>query len=364
MNGLFRLHSLGLFQFKNYSSKRLNFSERIIGFCGANGIGKTNLFDAIYSLCLTKGYFSRSDASNVQFGQQGFRLEADFYKNGDGFRTVLILRETGKKELKLNDEPCVRFSDHVGKFPVVVVAPDDVILISGGSEERRKMLDTIMSQIHPTYLQLLIRYNRILQQRNGLLKQIQELHRRDDQLLDILDQQLVEIAVPIFKMREDFLAEFLPDVVHGYRRLAGHEEKIGLFYHSQLSENAYPELLKQNREKDILSARTCVGIHKDDILFQLYDQPLRQIASQGQRKSILFALKLAEFNALKKHNGYPPLLLLDDVFEKLDASRMHHLLHWACVENQGQVFLTDTHVDRLRDALQALSLNFQIEELS
>lgn len=342
----------------------MQFSERIIGFCGANGIGKTNLLDAIYSLCISKGYFGRSDIANMQFGKEGFRVEGNFSKNGHSFTVVLIMRETSKKELKVNDELCSRFSDHIGKFPVVVIAPDDVILINGGSEDRRKMLDTLMSQVYPDYLQLLIRYNKILQHRNSLLKQINESQQRDDSLLDILDNQLVETGTSIFSIRKKFLAEFLPDVRAGYQRLAGLEEKITLQYSSQLSETNFSRLLKDNRERDLLSTRTSVGIHKDDILFQLYDQPFRQVGSQGQRKSILFALKLAEFNALKKHNDFPPLLLLDDVFEKLDEDRMQHLLKWACVENKGQVFLTDTHANRLRKALSDLDINFQIEELS
>lgn len=295
---------------------------------------------------------------------QGFRIEGEFLKNEQPFQTVLILRETGKKELKVNDELYARFSDHIGKFPVVVVAPDDVVLITGGSEDRRKMLDTLMAQIDPMYLQWLIRYNKVLQQRNGLLKQINEARRRDDQLLDILDQQLVEAGTPIHTLRKTFLEVFLPEVVEGYQRLAGTSEKVSLQYTSPIDQHNFLSLLSQNRERDIQSMRTSIGIHKDDILFQLHDQPFRQVASQGQRKSILFALKLAEFNALKKQNDFPPLLLLDDVFEKLDEARMHNLLHWACVENQGQVFLTDTHAQRLRSALEALEISFQIEELS
>lgn len=295
---------------------------------------------------------------------QGFRIEGEFLKNEQPYQTVLILRETGKKELKVNDELYARFSDHIGKFPVVVVAPDDVVLITGGSEDRRKMLDTLMAQIDPMYLQWLIRYNKVLQQRNGLLKQINETRRRDDQLLDILDQQLVEAGTPIHTLRKTFLEGFLPEVVEGYQRLAGTNEKVSLQYTSPIDQHNFLSLLSQNRERDIHSMRTSIGIHKDDILFQLHDQPFRQVASQGQRKSILFALKLAEFNALKKQNGFPPLLLLDDVFEKLDEARMHNLLHWACVENQGQVFLTDTHAQRLRSALDALAISFQIEELS
>lgn len=364
MNGSFRLTRLGLFQFKSYSAKRLSFSERVVGFCGINGIGKTNLLDAIYSLCLTKGYFNRSDSSNVQFGKQGFRIEGEFSKSDHSFSVALILRETGKKEIKVNDELYARFSDHIGKFPVVVVAPDDVILIQGASEDRRKMLDTLMSQLDTEYLQVLIRYNKILQQRNGLLKQINETNRRDDQLLDILDQQLIEAGTFIHQKRKSFLNQFLPKVIDGYQKLAGTYELISLSYSSQLSDNAYTDLLRQHRERDLLSARTSAGVHKDDILFLLNDQPFKQIASQGQRKSILFALKFAEFLELKAHNGFSPLLLLDDVFEKLDERRMYNLLYWACVENQGQIFLTDTHPKRLKKALTELGISFQLEELT
>ena len=363
MNASLRLSSLRLFQFKSYASRQIDFSTRIIGFCGPNGIGKTNLLDAIYYLSLTKGYFSRSDASNVLFSHTGFRIEGVLEKNASSFHTVIILRENGKKELKINDETYSRFSDHIGKFPVVVVAPDDAAIFTGGSEERRKMLDTLLSQINSAYLKQLIRYNRLLQQRNTVLKQFFETGKRDYGLLDVLDIQLVEAGNFIHFTRLDFLENFIPEILAGYVRLAGRNDGLEIAYESQLTGRSFVDLLSLNRERDMAAMRTTAGIHKDDLVFSLQEQPLRYLASQGQRKTALFALKLAEFNILHHENNFPPILLLDDVFEKLDEERMHNLMHWACIENNGQVFLTDTHSERLESMLQKLNVDFQLVNL-
>lgn len=342
----------------------MNFRERIVGFCGPNGTGKTNLLDAIYYLCLTKSYFGKSDAGNVQFGQQGFRIEGNFNRRGQCFNTSVVLRETGKKEIQVEGETYTRFSAHIGKFPVVVVAPDDVSLIAGSSEERRKLIDTILSQLDPAYLQHLIQYTRILQQRNSLLKQFAEGGRNDEPLLSVLDAQLVQPGVFIFEQRRAFLQAYLPEVVRMYTMIAGTGEEVSLQYQSQLLQAAFADLLERSRQKDYYTQRTTAGIHRDEVEFRLGDQPLKQVASQGQRKSLLFALKLAEFNVLQRYKGHEPILLLDDVFEKLDSQRMHNLLHWACVENQGQVFLTDTHCERLTESLEKLNAGFQVERLA
>lgn len=363
MNAPLRLSSLHLFQFKSYASQQIDFPSRILGFCGPNGVGKTNLLDAIYYLCLTKGYFSRSDGSNVLFGHQGFRIEGVFEKEGRIFKINVILRENGKKELSVNGEAYSRFSDHIGKFPVVVVAPDDSVIFTGASEERRKWLDTLQSQINPAYLHQLIRYNRLLTQRNSLLKQFFESGRRDMGLLEVIDDQLIESGQFIFTARRDFLKIVLPEIEDVYKRLAGKDDGLRISYESQLSERSFPELLSLNRDRDFNSMRTTTGTHRDEIDFSLQDQPFRQLASQGQRKTALFALKIAEFNMIQKYNGTPPLLLLDDVFEKLDEERMQNLLHWACIDNKGQVFLTDTHPERLETVLNKLSIDFHIQKL-
>jgi DNA replication and repair protein RecF len=244
-----------------------------------------------------------------------------------------------------------------------VVAPDDVSLVAGGSEERRKLLDTIISQLDPEYLQQLIQYGKVVQQRNSLLKQFSESGRLDQALLSVLDDQLIAPGEFIFSQRKTFLQSYLPEVIEMYKMIAGIDEGLNLIYQSQLQEVSFSQLLQRNRDKDFYAQRTTGGIHRDELDIRLGDQPLRQIASQGQRKSLLFALKLAEFNVLRQHKGFEPILLLDDVFEKLDESRMHNLLSWACIDNRGQVFLTDTHCSRLNAALEKLNTSFQVVSL-
>jgi DNA replication and repair protein RecF len=360
---LLRLDSITLTRFKNYTSRQFNFRERIVGFCGPNGAGKTNLLDAIYYLCLTRSYFAKTDAASASFGFQGFRIDGQFTRQHEKFNTVCILRESGKKEIILNQENYTRFSQHIGKFPVVFVAPDDILLVTGGSEERRKFIDTIISQVDPQYLLHLIQYNRILQQRNGLLKQFGETGRFDETLLEVMDLQMVVPGEYIYAQRKTFLDTYINEVRLKYEMIAGQEEGLELLYQSPLQQDGMKNLLTQSRQRDMISQRTTVGIHKDELEIKLKDQPLKNIASQGQRKSLLFAMKLAEFTVLQRIKGFPPILLLDDVFEKLDEKRMHNLLHWACVANHGQVFLTDTHCIRLRDALEKLRLSYQVEEL-
>lgn len=336
----------------------------MIGFCGPNGTGKTNLLDAVYYLCLTKTYFGRSDSGNVRFGEQGFRIQGNFTVQHQHFSAVCIMRETGKKEMQLNNETYTRFSQHVGRFPIVVVAPDDVSLVSGASEERRKLLDTIISQIDNQYLLQLIQYNKVLQQRNSLLRQFAESGRLDHALLTVMDEQLVKPGEFIFTQRVRFLESYIPEVRKMYTLIAGEQEEIDIIYQSQLQTKDLASLLQASHDKDRYAQRTTVGIQRDELEIRLGDQSFRLVASQGQRKSLLFALKLAEFNVLSRHKGFAPVLLLDDVFEKLDEERMHNLLEWACLHNDGQVFLTDTHCGRLKQALDKLNVEAQIEELS
>lgn len=357
------LQELSLYHFRNYDQLKLQFSERVVAFFGPNGVGKTNLLDAIHYLCLTKTYFGRSDAGNVKFGLQGFRIEGNGRVGSSPFQVVCILRENGKKEMLLNQEPYTRFSEHIGRFPVVVVAPDDVVLVTGGSEERRTLLDTIISQFDQTYLQQLIAYNRILMQRNSLLRQFAEMGAADPALLQVMDEQLSVPAQHIYTKRKIFVETYIPEVQQMYQMISGSKEDIHLRYESPLHQHAMNDLLRNNVEKDRYAQRTTGGVHRDDLDFMLNDLPFRQVASQGQRKSLLFALKLAEFQVLKKHKGFSPFLLLDDVFEKLDAGRMRNLLQWACLSNDGQVFLTDTHQERLLEAFNSLSVKVQLIQL-
>ncbi len=323
-------------------------------------MGKTNLLDAIYYLCFTRSYFTKSDGLNVLTGAQGFRIEGNFMKDGEPLQAVCILRETGRKEFQFQGETYTRFADHIGKIPCVIIAPDDVQIITGGSEERRRMLDALLSQLDNDYLKHLIDYNKVLQQRNGLLKSMAEKRDSNPALLQVYDEQLIKYGQPVFQKRLEFLKQFLPGVCALYNQIAGGGEDIAIEYESQLIYQSFGVVLSGFREKDQVLQRTMGGIHRDDLNIRLKGQTFRTIASQGQRKSLLFALKLAEFNTLKEEKGFPPLLLLDDVFEKLDEQRMHNLLSQVCMGNPGQIFITDTHEERIRRHFDALGQQYSI----
>ena len=358
------LQSISLFQFKNYFHQSFDFRERIVGICGKNGVGKTNILDAIHYLCFTKSYFTPQDRLNAQHGHQGFRIEGHLLLNDKEEKAVCILRENGRKEFSVNDESYSRFSKHIGRYPCVVIAPDDVQLIIGGSEDRRKFIDTLLSQLDNEYLQHLIHYTKILQQRNSFLRSFNDAYgNKDLSVLDILDEQLSREGTAIFEKRKTFLISFLPSVKQLYNEITRHYEPVALLYESELQNISLAELLTHNRQKDLMLQRTTGGIHKDDILFQLGEQTFKSIASQGQRKSLLFALKLAEMDVLKEEKGLEPLLLLDDVFEKLDEERISNLLMRVCTENNGQVFITDTSYQRLDENLQQLQVPYQLIQL-
>lgn len=358
-----RLNAISVIQFKNYSHQTFRFTERVVGICGRNGVGKTNLLDAVHYLCFTKSYFSRTDAVNVQQGAQGFRLEGGFGLNGREEKAVCILRETGRKEFSLNDDAYTKFSKHVGRYPCVVIAPDDVELIIGGSEERRKFVDTLLSQLDPVYLQSLINYTKILQQRNSFLRSLSDGFARDFSVLDVLDEQLAKEAGIVFEKRRVFLQIFLPIAQRKYEEISQQAEKVELVYDSELHTVSLPELLAITRQKDTVLGRTSGGVHRDDLLFQLAGQPFKSIASQGQRKSLLFALKLAEMEILKKEKGFSPLLLLDDVFEKLDEGRITALLAQVCSDRETQIFITDTSCRRLEETMAAIGQDVQLVHL-
>lgn len=361
---LLSLQNISLTNFKNYPLARFHFSERIIGICGPNGVGKTNLLDAIYYLCFTRSYFTKSDSLNVLTGTQGFRIEGIFERDGQPLQAVCILRETGRKEFLVQGEAYSRFADHIGRLPCVIIAPDDVQIITGGSEERRRLLDALLSQLDNEYLKHLIDYNKVLQQRNSFLKSFAEKKETNLALLQVYDQQLASYGIPIYLRRKEFLGQYIPRVYELYRQIAGADEAVVIDYESQLHQQSFESLLSGFRDKDIMLQRTLGGIHRDDLAIRLNTQAFRAIASQGQRKSLLFALKLAEFETLKDEKGFPPLLLLDDVFEKLDEQRMHNLLTRVCTGNQGQLFITDTHEDRIRQHFNALGKPYHIVRIT
>ncbi|SEN87805.1 DNA replication and repair protein RecF [Chitinophaga rupis] len=358
---LLTIKNISLTQFKNYAHTAYAFEQRIVGITGRNGSGKTNLLDAIYYLCFTKSYFSSNEGQNTQYQTNGFRLDGQLERNGQPHRIICTLKD-GKKDITLDEESYDRFSRHIGQFPAVMIAPDDAEIILGGSEERRKWLDGLLSQLYPNYLEHLITYNKILQQRNSLLKTIATQNRNQDALLDIFDDQLVQHGVPVFEMRRAFLPAFIQQVQQLYDYLAGKHEVVSIQYQCNLLEQPLDKLLAANRHKDLLLQRTSGGIHRDDLVFLLDGHAMKASASQGQRKSFLFALKLAQYEVIKQQKQFPPLLLLDDVFEKLDQERVTRLIQLVSSPEYGQVFITDTHAARLQEAFQGQA-GFQLIEI-
>jgi len=368
LHAMLQLQTISLTQFKNYRQQQFSFTKKVVGIYGNNGTGKTNLLDAIYYLCFTKSYFSNSDVQNVTQGTQGFRLSGNFLTDRKGdenhpLNVICILRENGRKEFNVNDELYTRVSKHIGQLPCVMIAPDDVELITGHSEERRRFMDALLCQLHSQYLQQLIEYNKILQQRNSLIKQFAEQNKTDHQLLDVINDQLAERGDYIFSVRNKMMQPFLEQAVAHYYKIAQQPEQVSLSYISQLQHSPSISLLNNTLQKDMMILRTTAGIHRDTIDMQLSGQPFKQIASQGPRKSLLFALKLTEFEVLQQHKGFAPIILLDDVFEKLDAGRMQNLLQEVCMEKGGQVFITDTHRQRLEENLNAIGADYEIVEI-
>ena len=368
---MFKFQQLHLVQYKNYQFKSFEFKHKVVGICGPNGIGKTNILDALWYLCFTKSYFTAIDSRIANIPNQGFRIDGTCQVNKESLKTIAILRENGKKEFTVNNDAYSKLSQHIGKMPAVMVAPDDVIIITGGSEERRKMIDTLICQIDDAYMQQLIVYNKILQQRNALLKQFADTGFVDGTLLQIMNEQLAKAGAYVYQKRKDFLPNYLEKIQLHYQQIANSNEPLALVYDASISatdnKDAYQaclQLLQQNHQKDLITQRTNGGIHKDDIKFILDEMPFKQIASQGQRKSLLFAIRLTEFELLQQYKGFAPILLLDDVFEKLDEQRMANLLLDVCVKKQGQVFITDTHKNRLEAHLKNVQCDYEIIELS
>lgn len=353
------LQNIGLTYFKNYRGRAFDFSKKIVGICGYNGTGKSNLLDAIYLCCFTKSYFTSSDVLNTFFGETGFRLQAEIAIDNNP-HTITCVYRGNKKEFGIDGVLYEKLSKHIGKFPAVIVAPDDIEIVNGSAELRRKYIDAILCQTDADYLQQLMVYNKLVQQRNGLLKQSNLSGAIDVQLLDTYDEQLIAPANYIFESRKALLINIEAVAKEFYNRISENKDNIQIRYTSPLFDGQFANLLRRNRDRDRFLQRTSVGVHKDDILMELLGQPFKSVASQGQKKSLLFALKFAEFEILRVAKGFSPLLLLDDVFEKLDDRRMDAMLQWVCSDATGQVFITDTHQERLSAALKLHNADFEI----
>lgn len=346
-----QLHQIQLVHFKNYSSQTIEFSARLNGLVGQNGMGKTNLLDAVYYLCMGKSYFSVRDQYLVQHGAEFFRMVGVFEDGDRKDRLVVKVVPRQRKELELNGRVYEKLADHVGRFPVVIVVPDDTQLIREGSEERRRFLDNTLSQLDADYLRHLLQYNKVLKQRNALLKQWGGRMYSPD-LLDVYDQQLLEPAAYIHARRTTFVEQFREPFFAAHAAICGGQEEVDLVYRSALKDASLLEVLQARREKDVALERTGQGIHRDDLVFHLEDHPLKRLGSQGQLKSFVLALKLAQYRFLQQEGGVLPILLLDDIFDKLDPQRVQQLVEYILKENFGQVFISDTDQDRITKVLQ------------
>jgi len=346
------LDRLKLRNFKNYEEIDLEFSGAWISFLGPNGGGKTNLLDAIHYLCLCKSYFQHTDNVNIRHGTDGFLIEGKL-----GEATVKCTVAIGKKKsFFLNNNKYPKLSEHIGRFPVVVIAPDDMEIINGGSEARRKLLDSNLAQLDAGYLKNLQLYNKVLTQRNGSLREFAQRNTYDESLLDSWDEQLIPLGKKIHQHRLELMDDFVPLFEKQYQSIAGKQEVPRANYVSELSNTDFAQLLKNSREKDKFLARTVSGIHRDDLELVLSGHAVKRFGSQGQRKTFLIALKLAMYELIRQKKQIAPILLLDDLFDKLDRSRVQKLLEVIATGDFGQVFLTDTHQKRVNELFSELPI--------
>lgn len=348
------LEKLYLSNFKSHAEENFNFSENLNCILGNNGSGKTNLLDAIYFLALSKSAFYNQDAFCINHEAIFFMLDGVFIKDERQHQITCSLQRGQRKILMHDKKQYERIADHIGQFPAVLIAPDDTALIKEGSEERRRFFDAVLSQMDSEYLADYQQYNRLLDQRNGLLKNFHEQNYIDQDLLDIFSEPLVELALKIFEQRKIFLQIFIPLFKKQYQNLSEGQEDVEIIYESEVANEDFKKEFRRNRLRDMQSQRTNVGIHKDDYVFEISNYPVKKFGSQGQQKSFMMALKLAQYELLERNKGFKPILLLDDIFDKLDEVRIEKLLK--SIENKtfGQVFITDARPERTKDLLQNL----------
>ncbi|MFD2824273.1 DNA replication/repair protein RecF [Lacinutrix iliipiscaria] len=357
------LKSLSLLNYKNFESISFNFNEKINCIVGNNGIGKTNILDAIYHLSFGKSYFNPVASQNIKHNEEFFVINGDYEKEKTTEKIVVSLKRGQKKIIKRNNKAYEKFSEHIGFLPLVIISPADRDLITEGSDTRRKFIDSVISQSDKTYLNDLIKYNKVLSQRNSLLKYFALNNTYNADTIEIYNNQLTEFGTDIFKKRDAFLQEFIPIFKLRYEAISNKNEAVDLLYKSDLFENNLLTLLNQNINKDKALQYTSVGIHKDDLNFTIESHPIKKFGSQGQQKSFLIALKLAQFDFIKKQSGVNPILLLDDIFDKLDEQRVAQIIKLVDDENFGQLFISDTHAERTENAVKQVHQSFEIFKL-
>ena len=354
------IQELSLVNFKNFEHAEFKFTDGLNCFIGNNGAGKTNLMDAIYYLSFCKSFLNPVDAQNIRFDQDFFMIQGKYSRLDSEELIYCGLKRNQKKTFKRNQKEYKKLSEHIGLIPVIIVTPLDTNLISGGSEERRRFIDSVISQYDAVYLDTLIRYNRALQQRNNLLKQLAGRVSFDLELIEIWDEQLVKYGQQIHLVRVNFIDRLKPVFQQYYQLISGGKELVGLKLHSDLLTKDFAQLLKDNLGRDRMLQYTTSGIHKDDFEFELAGYPIRKFGSQGQKKTYLVALKLAQFDFMKEISGMTPILLLDDIFDKLDKNRVEQIVKLVADEHFGQIFITDTNREHLDLMIARLDAEFRI----
>ena len=354
------LKRLALINFKNYEETELNLSPSVNAFTGNNGAGKTNLLDAIHYLALCKSYFNPIDSQQIKAGADFFMVQGTFDRDEAEDVVACSLKRNQKKQFRRNKKEYQRLADHIGLYPLVMISPYDISIIIEGSEERRRFMDNVISQTDTHYLDELIIYNKNLLNRNALLKKIAETGRYDPELLAIFDEQLITSGTRIFAKRRAFMDVFLPVFNKHYKYLSEEAEDVDLVYDSPLLKDDFAALLKNAAERDRILERTSTGIHKDDLVFSINGMQMKKFGSQGQQKSFLIALKLAQYSFLQDKKGYKPLLLLDDIFDKLDDKRIRKLMEMVSHDDFGQIFITDTSEERIKSIFAAIGVELTI----
>jgi DNA replication and repair protein RecF len=357
------LKKISLFNYKNFSEANFEFDGKIICFVGKNGIGKTNVLDAIYHLSYGKSYFNPLAVQNIKHGEEFFVIDAEFVKNDRTEQVVCSLKKGQKKVLKRNGKAYDKFSDHIGFIPLVIISPADRDLIVEGSETRRKFMDSVISQLDSQYLLQLIQYQKVMSQRNALLKYFALNHVFEKDTLSIYNEQLDLYGKYIFEKRKEFIAQFIPIFKSHHHAITDSQETVQLVYESHLYEKDLITLLQENINKDRALQYTSVGTHKDDLSFEIDGHPIKKFGSQGQQKSFLIALKLAQFDFLKKQSGVKPILLFDDVFDKLDETRVSKIIEMVNSDSFGQLFISDTHPERTEEIVKSTHQSYQIFNL-
>ncbi|MCD1116778.1 DNA replication/repair protein RecF [Chryseobacterium turcicum] len=349
------INKLTLYNFKNHSEKKFEFSPQINCFVGNNGVGKTNILDALHYLSVGKSFLGNTDTNNIKKDEDFFTLDAEI-QNEDSEDTLKISQpKEGKKIIKKNDKNYDRMADHIGYLPSVMISPYDSNLISDSGESRRKFLDAMISQTDSGYLYDLIQYQKTIQQRNALLKYFAKNRVWDKDSLEIYDDPITKSGTKIFEKRREFVAKLNPIVQNFHQIISGGKESVSVIYESHLLNDSFENLLKESLERDRMLTYTSKGIHKDDLLFEMDSVLIKKIGSQGQQKSFLISLKLAQMSLIKELTNKTPILLLDDIFDKLDDTRVAQLIKLVNQENFGQIFITDTHRERTESVVKKIN---------